>query len=126
MACSGDSTQTCGGPNAIQIYQNPSLATNTVVNGFTSSGCIQEVSGRALTGASTSASNMTIEKCTSYCSGQRFKYAGVEYGSECYCGSSLVNGASSSLTSGQCNMACSGQADQTCGGPNAINLYISA
>ncbi|WRT68981.1 uncharacterized protein IL334_005963 [Kwoniella shivajii] len=124
MLCSGDDTTYCGGSNALQLYQNPSLAQSlTVVNKFSASGCIQEVSGRALTGASKTASNMTVEICTSFCSAGGFTYAGLEYGSECYCGNSFSNGASTSSRSSQCNMACGGSSSETCGGPNAISLW---
>ena len=127
MACSGDSTSTCGGPNALQLYQNPSLAKvaapATVINGFSSSGCIQEVAGRALTGLRVDYTDMTIDKCTTACAQAGFKLAGIEYGSECYCGNTLDNGASLSSTSGQCYMDCPGNAAQKCGGPNAIQLY---
>ena len=128
MPCSGDSTTTCGGPSSLSLYVNPSLAysVTAVVNGFAKKGCIQEVVGRALTGASTSASNMTLESCTSYCSGLGFSMAGLEYASECYCGNSLSNGAALSLTSGQCNMACSGNSQETCGGPDAITLFSTS
>lgn len=44
-----------------------------------SSVCIAEAtSGRALTGASTSASDMTYTKCLNYCSAQGFTLAGIE------------------------------------------------
>lgn len=44
-----------------------------------SSVCIAEgASGRALTGASTSASDMTYAKCLNYCAGQGFALAGIE------------------------------------------------
>ncbi|WVQ94260.1 hypothetical protein IAU59_001339 [Kwoniella sp. CBS 9459] len=124
MACNGDSSTTCGGPNGLQLYVNSALAPSNS-NGFSQGNCIQEVAGRALTGASITGSDMTVDKCTSYCSAQGFTIAGLEYGGECYCGNSLVNGASTTLLSGQCNMACTGGSG-ICGGPNAINLYTSA
>jgi hypothetical protein len=135
MACASDSTSSCGGSNAIQLYQNPSLAPVAapapvappviVINGFSSSGCIQEVSGRALTGLRVDYTDMTIDKCTAACAQAGFKFAGVEYGQECYCGNTLVNGASLSSTSGQCYMDCPGDASMKCGGPNAIQLYAA-
>ncbi|KAK8869788.1 hypothetical protein IAR55_000356 [Kwoniella newhampshirensis] len=107
-----------------KLYQNPSLAQNlNVVNNFAASGCIQEVSGRALSGASKVNDNMTIEICTSFCSSAGYKYAGVEYGTECYCGHSFANGASILSRSNQCNMACGGSSSDICGGPNAISLW---
>jgi len=127
MPCANDATSSCGGPNAIQLYSNPSLAVAAppviTINGFTSSGCIQEVSGRALTGLRVDFADMTIDKCTAACSKAGFKLAGVEYGQECYCSNSLSNGASTSLVSGQCVMDCPGNSGQKCGGPNAIQLY---
>lgn len=98
--------------------QRPSTAT--------SQGCIQEVSGRALTGVSTATGDMTLEKCTSYCAAAGFSMAGIEYSSECYCGHELSNGASLSLTSGRCDMPCSGDSSETCGGPAAISLYSTS
>ncbi|WWC57722.1 uncharacterized protein I303_100256 [Kwoniella dejecticola CBS 10117] len=125
--CAGDASTTCGGPDALQIYVNPSLAPKTVAsNGFSQAGCIQEVSGRALTGASTTDPAMTVAMCTAFCASGGFTMAGVEYGQECYCGNSLVNGASTSLVSGECKMACAGDSTAICGGPNAINLYTTS
>lgn len=124
MPCSGESTETCGGPGALSLYVNPSLAraATTTANGFSQQGCIQEVPGRALSGSSTSSPDMTLEKCTSCCGGLGFSMAGIEYGQECYCGNELANGASLSLSSGQCNMPCAGDRGEICGGPNAIAL----
>jgi hypothetical protein len=57
---------------------------------YKSLGCYTEATGgRALTGnhyASTTA--MTAEACIAFCAGS--KYVGVEYASECYCGSSMI------------------------------------
>lgn len=125
MPCGGALGTICGGPNRLSLYQNPSLAYALVqVGQWSKVGCIQEVAGRALTGASVTAdSSMTLDKCTTYCYGLGFAIAGVEYGSECYCGNTLDNNATLSAYSTQCNMACSGNRRQTCGGPNAIAMY---
>lgn len=127
MGCSGDSTSLCGGPNAIQLYENPSLApAATSLGGFGAKGCVQEVAGRALNGTSTSATDMTVDKCVSFCKDAGFTMAGVEYGDECYCGNALANGAAISSISYECKMPCAGNSLQICGGPNAINLYATA
>ncbi|WWD03156.1 hypothetical protein V865_001203 [Kwoniella europaea PYCC6329] len=125
--CGGDSTSTCGGPNALQLYTNPTLALNLqVTNGYSYQGCIQEVSGRALTGDSIVSENMSIETCTAFCQSEGFTYAGLEYGEECYCGNSFSNGATLSALSTQCTMKCSGTSKENCGGPNAIALWTSS
>ncbi|WVF71754.1 hypothetical protein IAT40_006562 [Kwoniella sp. CBS 6097] len=125
MSCSGDKAQVCGGSNALQLYQNPDLAlANTVQDpNYHLQGCIQEVSGRALTGASVNKNDLTVDSCIAFCSQGGFTYAGVEYGSECYCGNELSNGADASKLSTQCNVPCKGNSGQNCGGPNAIQLY---
>ncbi|WWD10488.1 hypothetical protein V865_008624 [Kwoniella europaea PYCC6329] len=123
----GGPGENCGGANVLQVYTNPSLAPSaSTSNGYAKQACIQEVSGRALTGASFSSDSMTVDTCTAYCKSSGFTYAAVEYGRECYCGSSLSNGASLSKYSSQCTMTCAGNKKQTCGGPNALSVYASA
>ena len=80
MPCSGDSTSLCGGPNATQLYSNPSAtpAAAKQINGFSQAGCIQEVNGRALNGTMTAGDDMTVEKCSTFCSGGGFKMFGLE------------------------------------------------
>lgn len=80
MATSGDPTTSGGGPNAIQLYVNPSAkapAPNKS-GAFTQSGCIQDVAGRALTGDFMADDSMTVEMCSSFCSGKGFKMFGLE------------------------------------------------
>lgn len=96
-----------------------------LLSGWTQIGCIAEgTNGRALTGASfTDANNMTPNVCASYCGGKGFKYAGIEWSQECYCGNSLVNGASTNTVSAdQCSNACKGNSFMTCGGPQRLTL----
>ncbi|WWC73158.1 uncharacterized protein I206_107124 [Kwoniella pini CBS 10737] len=125
--CAGDPSTSCGGWNSMQVFNNPAYSySNTVINDYVKTACLQEVAGRALRGAAyTDLTNMTVESCTSYCKTRGFVMAAVEYGSECYCGSALVGGASLLLTSGQCYMPCVGNANENCGGPNALWLYIN-
>ncbi|KAI0074287.1 WSC-domain-containing protein [Panus rudis PR-1116 ss-1] len=92
--------------------------------GWTELGCIAEgTSGRALTGASTVDPALTKAKCATFCAGKGFKYAGVEYSQECYCGNSLTNGASTNqVPAVQCNNVCGGTAYDNCGGPSRLSL----
>ena len=80
-------------------------------------------SGRALTGGSTSASDMTVEKCMNWCASQGYTLCGLEYASECYGGSVLSNGAALSKTSTNSFMPCSGNPSQNCGGSAFLSLY---
>jgi hypothetical protein len=46
-------------------------------------GCANETPmGRTLNGISTTAGNMTVETCLSYCTEKEYGLAGLEYGSE--------------------------------------------
>ncbi|WWC90941.1 uncharacterized protein L201_005879 [Kwoniella dendrophila CBS 6074] len=124
MPCPGQLGTTCGGPDLLSLYKDSSLLYSlTTIGAWSKQGCIQEVGGRALNGASLATNDMTLEKCTSFCADKGFAFAGLEYSSECYCGNSLVNGATLGAFSTQCNMPCSGNAKQICGGPNGISLY---
>ncbi|WVQ93270.1 hypothetical protein IAU59_000336 [Kwoniella sp. CBS 9459] len=125
--CAGNPTVPCGGQNALTVYNNPAYSySNTVINGYVKTACLQEVANRALRGASyQDATGMTVDTCTQYCADRGYGMAAVEYGRECYCGSALTGGASLLLTSGQCYMPCVGDNTQNCGGPNAMWLYIN-
>jgi hypothetical protein len=110
----------------MNIYSNPAYSySNTVVNGYVKTACIQEVVGRSLQGAGFQNPAMTVEMCTSYCSNKGFAISGVEYGVECYCSNRFNGEASLNLISDQCYMPCAGNEDQNCGGPNAIFVYIN-
>ncbi|WVF71809.1 hypothetical protein IAT40_006617 [Kwoniella sp. CBS 6097] len=124
MTCPGQPGTTCGGPSLLSLFKDSSLLYSlTQIGDWSKQGCIQEVAGRALNGASLVTNDMTLEKCTSFCSSKGFAFAGLEYATECYCGNSLANSATLSAFSTQCNMPCCGASGQICGGPNAITLY---
>ena len=66
---------------------------------------------------------MTIEKCQTFCSSSTNNYglAGLEYGSQCYCGNGLQSG--SSLGQKNCNTPCKGNSSEICGGSSALSVY---
>lgn len=71
------------------------------------------------------AADMTLDKCADLCaaaatSQQPSAYFGVEYGTECYCGSTL---GGSSAAAAECDMKCGGDATQICGGHSRLTLY---
>ena len=144
MTCAGNSTEWCGGPNRLTVYQfNSSLpATNTTATAkpgspttlqasgnWTYIGCYTEgTTGRALTGLANPvpAANNTVGSCTAACQG--FSYAAVEFSGECYCGNSITNGATvapggSSPSSNGCSNTCTGDPTTYCGGASRLNIY---
>ncbi|KAM5543649.1 hypothetical protein V8D89_002900 [Ganoderma adspersum] len=112
----------CPDPNA----PIPSLvpAQTPVPSGWTEFGCIAEgTNGRALTGASTTATNMTRGVCAAFCASQGFTLAGVEFSDECYCDNEMRNGASMSVvTWNECSNHCAGNSNEICGGPQRLTL----
>ncbi|PSS37504.1 hypothetical protein PHLCEN_2v711 [Hermanssonia centrifuga] len=111
-------------PNAAAV-PNFQPTTPPLSAGWADVGCIAEgTNGRALTGATMSAHNMTLNVCAGFCQSKGFKLAGVEFGDECYCGNSFSNGASATtVPSDQCSTGCAANSLYAkCGGPNRLEL----
>lgn len=134
MPCTGNATTQCGGPNRLSVFWNgqaPSSALSEIsaVNGWSSLGCYtdQGPAARTLTTIMPTTGGqpaLTIERCTSACQEGGFTLAGVEYGSECFCGNKVANGGAPAPDGASgCNMRCNGNKTETCGGPNRLNLY---
>ncbi|KAG4411385.1 hypothetical protein IFR04_015473 [Cadophora malorum] len=106
----------------MQIF---ALEIPTLPGSWTYQGCYTEI-GRTLNGASyTNTTTMTDESCINYCSERGFIYAGTQYSSQCFCGSSIAPGAAISATPSDCNLPCSGNQTQPCGGVNRLTLFWS-
>ncbi|EXJ87033.1 hypothetical protein A1O3_03990 [Capronia epimyces CBS 606.96] len=141
MACSGNSSLVCGGPNGLTLYANPNWTSTATtppptataapipsgpsiipnIGNFQYVDCHTEATnGRALSGKAVASSDMTVQYCAGNCTG--FAYFGVEYGRECYCGNSLAAG-SATATDGRCSMTCAGNSSTICGGPNGLSFY---
>ena len=63
----------------------------------------------------------SIAFCKKACFKEGFKYAGVEYANECFCGNKMPTTIAPKQS--DCNMDCSGNKSQKCGGGNRLNLY---
>ena len=107
MACSGDASQPCGGPDRLNLFHTTATVVgpqpNPGVNGFKYMGCYTEgTTGRALTyGVPASvvpSAEMTVAKCTAACLAANYILAGVEYSGEC-CKSSAPKPLSSLCSS---------------------------
>src|SRR4029077_17508832 len=83
-------------------------------------GCYADTATRDLPYMALSGSG-SIESCKSACAAASYKYAGAQYGSQCFCGNSY--GRYHASTS--CNMPCTANASETCGGTWANSVYLS-
>lgn len=157
FTCAGNKMQYCGAGNRLQLYKNAAavaastvssssasasrtstsstpIPTPTVFPGnmnFTNYSCVAEPSnGRVLSRQILNdGDNMTIATCLEKC--WNYKYAGVEYGRECWCGNDLNFGGSSATTPGKnvsitdCDYKCPGNKYEYCGAGSRINMYIN-
>ncbi|KAL7414958.1 hypothetical protein BDY24DRAFT_278794 [Mrakia frigida] len=143
MPCAGNLGQTCGGSSRLSIYQKSAVTTTTstsskassalasasasssavtLSNGWTSNGACTSDTTRLMT-TSYVLSTMTYEICTDYCSGQGFSQAGLEYGTQCWCSSSVD--LTKTSTSTACTMACGGNSAVKCGGAYAMQIFVA-
>jgi len=119
----------------------PVTFTISSVTGWTYLGCYTDaLSTRALSTNIYFDNAMTVEKCLAYCHNQGALTAGVEYGTQCYCGASIASWSTGSGSSADpvlygCNMPCggifllvkvvnvSGNSAEYCGGAVRLNMY---
>lgn len=131
MACGGNADEICGGSGALSIYNNTALLPPKIpsvvpgVDNFLSQGCYTEgVGEHALAGSTTAAANMTVAACVGFCKLGGFRFAGIEYSTECYCGAGIAATAAKA-PSAECNMLCGGDPLAFCGGPGRLNVYAA-
>lgn len=131
MTCASGSGQ-CGGSYAIGVYKkgtgttptDPDPTPDPTPGSWSYLACYHDPeSARLLNGYSyTSTTGMTPEACTSACESRSFKFAALEYGQECWCGSSLASSATKA-NEADCSMPCSGQATAKCGASYIASVY---
>ncbi|KAI9461541.1 galactose oxidase [Russula earlei] len=147
MVCSGNSSEFCGGPDRLNVYNytgaNLPSQTNNTQTGSTSSGggggggssvfpvlsslptgwsynaCwVDNAYGRVFQTELPDSETLTVESCIASCSSQGLRLPAW------ICGNELVQGAVIASSS-DCNMPCSGNATEACGGPNRLSVYSS-
>ena len=64
--------------------------------------------------------NNSPAACKKFCEG--FKYYGVQYKNQCFCGDKLY-GKLKKVKESQCSAVCPGDASQKCGGGGKMNVY---
>ncbi|KAF8265654.1 WSC domain-containing protein [Lactarius quietus] len=66
---------------------------------------------------------MTVENCVNLCQTKGgFIFAGVEQGTDCYCGNVLTLGAVA-VPASNCGYDCVGDIGEACGGSDSLSLY---
>lgn len=148
MACNGNTSEICGGPNRLSLYDyndaiatvnsmassasstavsaTPSASPTMVPAGWLALGCYNDTVGARTLGIeiySIPGASMTVELCLAACGAASFRYAGLEYSEECYCDNKIGNYGA--LQTSGCTMTCNGNTAEICGGPNRLSLYFT-
>lgn len=110
-------------------YPNPALNgttaavnNNTYAGNMTYWGCWTDQSPQTLKNQSYSSNANTIETCTSTCAQGGNTIAGIEDGTQCFCGSSLGYLAQEVVES-SCQTPCPGNSTESCGGSNRLSIF---
>lgn len=124
MRCGGSRCQTCGDADRLTVFwtgKNTTGSNLDTVGGFRYQSCwADDITVRSLTGSQKLQSDMMVEMCADFC--KDFRYFGVEYSSQCYCGDELGGEAA---PEGECSELCGGNSAEWCGGPDRMNIYVA-
>ena len=138
FVCPGDKSEYCGAGNRLELYKLPNIATASPSSTTTPTlptiipnsgpynylGCYTEPSSvRALSAAMYANDSLTISTCIDFCGKKPYKYAGAEYGRECWCADTFSAG-SALVKDSDCSMPCSGDKGTLCGAGNKLSVYI--
>lgn len=105
------------------------ISTPTALPTWTSVGCYLDSASPPTLSNRTAVvagdSGMTIKGCETACAGTGLVYAGTTYagledGTQCWCGSYIANELANST---DCDTPCAGLATEVCGGSGRVNIY---
>ncbi|WIA21233.1 hypothetical protein OEZ85_000475 [Tetradesmus obliquus] len=137
MPCSGNATQTCGGPNALSLYYDASKVPPEVApvpGGNLSTlnilrlGCWKDEfppAGRALPNLLAANSIMTVDMCARLAAAANYTVFALQYAFECYAGNNETEARKFGVAD-NCDSPCTNPAINplgTCGGGLANSLY---
>ncbi|CAM9363879.1 unnamed protein product [Ectocarpus fasciculatus] len=116
MACSGDSSEVCGGNYAMSVYENDNVEVDPSYRG-----CFADTADNRVFHQTTSDFDLTTEHCGLLCDIEGFSFYGLQYSIQCWCGDH--NTEYSANGDGVCDMPCGGDAYDMCGGSYSMDIY---
>ncbi|KAJ3755049.1 WSC domain-containing protein [Lentinula raphanica] len=125
LACSGNSSELCGGSDNILIYTNGQPAPVIIqdVGEWTYAGCFTDsVAMRTLSIGIDVPAGVVAASCTAACQTENFSVAGLENGQECWCGNALGN-SSIHVGDDDCRNVCISDHSEYCGAPDRLAVY---
>lgn len=94
MAFAGNPAETCGFGMRLNVYKPATASPATPpapIGEFEYKGCYSDnVPQRVLAGTTVARADMTLENCAVTCAAGGYSVFGVEYSSECYCGTTIA------------------------------------
>ncbi|CAG8804982.1 24550_t:CDS:2 [Cetraspora pellucida] len=140
LDCIGNSTFKCGGEEVYTVYNtiiglssyNMSNISsdkkheiiNNLKNDVRYNGCFQDnpyCGRRLLNGTLNENIHMTIDSCINFCKNKGYTFAGLEIGSQCFCGNEYE--PIRRLGDDYCSSSCIFNSSQICGGPLTLSIY---
>ncbi|KAF8261995.1 WSC domain-containing protein [Lactarius quietus] len=117
-------SRTSHSPQELHFRDTAVLQRAVLPTGWSSMGCFTyNPSAPALTsGGYTNSTSMTADSCVAFCHHYYYAYAGLENGTNCYCGNVLTPGVAPA-SNANCGTKCVGDSTETCGGNGFLNLY---
>ena len=82
--------------------------------------CFVDNSNRVLRGLHLNGENMSVENCKELCYENNYKFAGLEFGDECFCGNDVPV---VSAPMRECHLKCAGDETEICGGFWRLSVY---
>jgi len=126
LNCRGNNSHICGGNWANSVYESGAVTSYTGIHTQLTSnylGCFRDKKippSERMLGTNIKNDNaMTQFWCVSLCRNNNHRYAGVQFGRECWCGNSIGRHGRAN----NCNMRCRGNSSQFCGGSLANNVF---
>merc|ERR1719228_1831848 len=105
------------------LFISPSFAVSASGGWEQNNGqCMVDSRDRLLPKYLGSKSTNTPALCTEMCGVRGYSFAGVNYGSECWCGNDEPPRSKFAIAA-DCNMECPGDPSQKCGGGWRMNVY---
>lgn len=90
---------------------------------YTYYNCVVDTANPRALGQVLASDGMSVESCLQQAELRGFQWAGIEYGRECWMGSTLASNAVNATAASQCNMNCKGAPGELCGAGSRITLY---
>ena len=84
--------------------------------------CYQDSSDRIFPHSKNLEDKNGVVSCMEHCMVEGYKYIGLQYGSQCFCGN-VVPPLSRRVPTNRCNTPCPGEAKENCGASWMMNVY---